>query len=140
MLVRIEPLKSFIAARSLLRFYRHDNYSDAAGGQTSTRWLLPFEPDASAYRLGSEVGPTVFAQQSQAWKACPRGVLLQAVQTANQPDMNKQCLPLEYGMAAATGRSLKVSLPEMKGFTPSRFYPELVVIGQFGKVFYLWQE
>lgn len=36
--------------------------------------------------------------------------------------------------------SLKVSLPEMKGFTPSRFYPELVVIGQFGKVFYLWQE
>jgi hypothetical protein len=31
MLVRIEPLKSFIAARSLLRFYRHDNYSDAAG-------------------------------------------------------------------------------------------------------------
>lgn len=31
MLVRIEPLKSFIAARSLLSFYRHDNYSDAAG-------------------------------------------------------------------------------------------------------------
>lgn len=111
-----------------------------ADGQASTRWLLPFEPDASAYRLGSEVGPIVFAQQSKAWKACPRGVLLQAVQTANQPDLNKQCLPFEYGMAAATGRSLKVSLPEMKGFTPSRFYPELVVIGQFGKVFYLWQE
>jgi hypothetical protein len=31
MLVRIEPLKSFIAARPWLRFYRHDNYSDVAG-------------------------------------------------------------------------------------------------------------
>ena len=114
--------------------------ADAAGAVNATRWLLPFEPDASAYRLGAEVGPATFAKHSQAWKACPRGVLLQAVQTANQPDLKKQCLPVEYGMVAATGRSLKASLPETNGFVPSRFYPEVQVIGQFGKVFYLWQE
>lgn len=41
MLVRIEPLKSFIAARSLLRFYRHDNYSDAAGAEAAV--LVPVQ-------------------------------------------------------------------------------------------------
>lgn len=123
-----------------IKQYGLTELTDANGDAKATRWLLPFEPDASAYRLGAEVGPKAFAQQSHAWKACPRGVLLQAVQTTNQPDLNKQCLPVEYGMAAATGRSLKASLPETNGFVPSRFYPEVQVIGQFGKVFYLWQE
>ncbi len=46
MLVRIEPLKSFIAARSLLRFYRHDNYSDAAG--------FPYPPPVKRMSFGEE--------------------------------------------------------------------------------------
>jgi hypothetical protein len=72
MLVRIEPLKSFIAARPWLRFYRHDNYSDVAGLQARLTdcvgdWKL--EPSLAANRLPKDRRP---AWQMREWASSTR--------------------------------------------------------------------
>ena len=100
-------------------------------------WLLPNKVDTVGYRLGVDVGPDYFTAGAGTLYGCPREASDQIVNARAQADVLKQCVALQYGSVAATGRSLKVSKTEPDGSVSAQLLPEVVVFGQFGKMFYL---
>lgn len=100
-------------------------------------WLLPNKIDVAGYRLGVQAGPPYFTAGPGTLYGCPREASDQIVNARAKPEVLKQCVALEYGSVVATGRSLKVSKSEPDGMVNTLLLPEVVVLGQFGKVFYL---
>lgn len=100
-------------------------------------WLLPNPTDTAGSRLGVRVGPSYFNSEAGMLYGCSREASAQIVNAGTPPEVLKQCVVLQYGSVAATGRSLKVSKTESDGSVSAQLLPEVVVFGQFGKVFYV---
>jgi hypothetical protein len=83
------------------------------------------------------VGAAYFLPTDTKLVGCSKEASTQIVLNGVTPDMVKTCVTFQLGMVAATGRSLKVSQTDEKGYVYIQLLPEVVVIGQFGKVFYL---
>lgn len=117
--------------------YELVEFKGAEESPSSSFWLLPNRLDTSGYRLGVQVGPSYFQSDVGELYGCPREASTQIILSGAAPDVLKQCVPLQVGMVAATGRSLKVSKPDEAGFVHSHLLPEVVVFGQFGAAYYL---
>lgn len=100
-------------------------------------WLVPNKLDTNGNRLGSAVGAGYFLPTDTKLVGCSKEASTQIVLNGVTPDLVKTCVTFQLGMVAATGRSLKVSQTDEKGYVYIQLLPEVVVIGQFGKVFYL---
>lgn len=100
-------------------------------------WLVPNKLDTSGNRLGSAVGAGYFQPTDTKLVGCTKEASTQIVLNGATPEVVKTCVTFQLGMVAATGRSLKVSQTDEKGYVYIQLLPEVVVIGQFGKLFYL---
>ncbi|MGE5453060.1 MAG: tetratricopeptide repeat protein [Acidobacteriota bacterium] len=100
-------------------------------------WLLPNQIDVAGARLGVQGGPAYFNTNAGSVWGCPREASEQIVHATARPATLPSCVALQAGTVATTGRSLKVSEAQPHGFGGARLLPEVVIFGQFGKVFYL---
>lgn len=100
-------------------------------------WLVPNKLDTNGNRLGSATGAGYFLPTDTKLVGCSKEASTKIVLNGATPDVVKSCVSFQLGMVAATGRSLKVSQTDEKGYVYIQLLPEVVVIGQFGKLFYL---